>query len=97
MFADFFHCFFFSFIKDDFVFFEQVSSFCIDGYDQRSEFFHTAVPQCFRHSQISPLCVHDLLDFCCCNDCITRREYTVNCFVVLAGILRIRTHSHLFR
>ena len=50
MFADLFDRFFFSFIENDFVFFKEIASFCINRYDQRSELFHTAVPECLRHS-----------------------------------------------
>ena len=50
MFADLFDRFFFSFIEDYLVLLEQIAAFGVDGYDQRTELFHTAVPECLRHS-----------------------------------------------
>lgn len=44
MFADFVNCFLFSFIENNFIFFKQISSVCIDRYDQRSKFFYAAMP-----------------------------------------------------
>lgn len=76
--ADFFYCFIFSLVEDYFVLFEEVTSFCVDGYDQRSEFFDTAVPQCLRHSEISPLSIYNLFYFCSCYNGISSREYTVD-------------------
>lgn len=35
-------------------FFKEISSLCIDGHDQRAKLFDTAVPQCLRHTQITP-------------------------------------------
>ena len=36
VFADFFNCFVFSLIENDFVLFEEITSVCINRYDQRS-------------------------------------------------------------
>ena len=44
MLADLFVNFFFPFIKYNLIFLKQVSSLCINGYDQWSEFLNTAVP-----------------------------------------------------
>ena len=78
MFADFFYCFIFSLIEDHFILFKEVAAFCIDRYDQRSELFATAVPQCLRHSEISPLSIYNLFYFCSCYNGISSREYTVD-------------------
>ncbi len=76
--ADFFYSLIFSLIEDNFVLFKKVTSFCIDRYDQRSKFFDTAVPQCLRHSEISPLSIYNLFYFCSCYNGISSREYTVD-------------------
>ena len=81
VFTDLFNGFFFSFIEDHFVFFEKIASFCIDGYDQWSKLFYAAVPQCLRHSEISPLSIYDLFYFCSCYYCVSCREYTMDRFV----------------
>ena len=44
VFADFFNSFVFSLIEDDFILFKQITSFCINRYDQWSEFFYVAMP-----------------------------------------------------
>ena len=67
MLADFFINFFLTLIEYNLIFLKQVSSFCINWYDKRSEFLNTAVPQCFRHSQVTPLCSDDLFYLCCCH------------------------------
>ena len=42
------------------------------------ELFDTAVPKCFRHSEISPLGRHNLLDLRCSHNRISCRENTVD-------------------
>ena len=37
----------------------------------------------------------DLFYLGSCYNCVSSREYTVNCFVILAGILGVRTHTTL--
>ena len=44
-------------------FFKEVVSVCIDRNDQWSEFFYAAVPECLRHTKISPLGSYDLFYF----------------------------------
>ena len=78
VFADFFNCFVFSLIENDFVLFEEITSVCINRYDQRSELFYAAMPQCLRHSEISPLSIYNLFYFCSCYNGISSREYTVD-------------------
>lgn len=44
MLADLLDGFLLALIEDHFIFFKQISSVCVDGYDERPEFLHAAVP-----------------------------------------------------
>ena len=95
MLADLFDRFFFSLVEDYLVLLEQVAALGVDGYDQRAELFDTAVPQSLRHTQVSPLSADDLFYLGSCYNCVSSREYTVDCSEVLAGALGVRAHAAL--
>ena len=65
-------------VELNFLLLEPVVTLCIYRYDKWAKLFHTAVPECLRHSEISPLCTDDFLNLCCGYYCISCREYAVN-------------------
>ena len=48
-------------IEDDLVLFEQVATLSVDGNDQGAKLVNMAVPQSFRHTEVTPLGLDDLL------------------------------------
>ena len=64
--ADFLCCCIFFLVELNFLLLEPVVTLCIYRYDKWAKLFHTAVPECLRHSEISPLSSYDLFNLCCC-------------------------------
>lgn len=76
--ADFLCCCIFFLVELNFLLLEPVVTLCIYRYDKWAKLFHTAVPECLRHSEISPLSIYNLFYFCSCYNGISSREYTVD-------------------
>ena len=55
MLADLFDGLFLALIEDDLVLFEQVAALSVDGNDQGAKLVNVAVPQSFRHTEVTPL------------------------------------------
>ena len=95
LFADLLDLLVLALVELNLVFLKKIIALYIDGHDQRTKLFDTAVPKCFRHSEISPLGRHNLLDLRCSHNRISCRENTVDGTEFLAGTLRIFLHSAL--
>ena len=93
VFANFLDGFILALIEDDLVLFEQVAALSVDGNDQGAKLVNMAVPQSFRHTKVTPLCIDDLFYFHGRYYCISGREYAVDRFEILAG----RNRSVIYR
>ena len=60
--ADLFDLFFFAPLVFRPLLFEIITPGLIDRYDERTEFFHTAAPDCFGRAEVEPVDRCDLFD-----------------------------------
>ena len=82
-------------IEDDLVLFEQVATLSVDGNDQGAKLVNMAVPQSFRHTEVTPLGLDDLLHLGGSHNGVTGRENTVDGTELLAGALGVGAHAAL--
>ena len=95
MLANFLDSFILALIEDDLVLFEQVAALSVDGNDQGAKLFNVAVPQSFRHTEVTPLGLDDLLHLGGSHNGVTGRENTVDGTELLAGALGVGAHAAL--
>ena len=93
--ADLFDGLFLALIEDDLVLFEQVTTLGVNGDDQGAELVDVAVPQSFRHTEVTPLGLDDLLHLGGSHNGVTGGEDTVDGTELLAGALGVGTHAAL--